>query len=1653
MPTNLKDKYFGASTTPAPSTTKGAPAPKATTTKSAIYDKYFGPKPAGPKLVPGIEPKVAAGPKLVPGIEPQVALGPKPMEGYRPEVVIQATVPFGGMDLDKTFTSASSTLAMPNPEMIQKAEKITGAVSGKLKEWEEAKGGDDKGFRKFVATGINSTVRMFDDIGSKQNKLYESLTGRGGNGVTPRAPASRDQIAREALDYAVALSNIPAPLIETGIAAMKATPGVGSAAGNTVEGGFAKLSGVAQRLTEGGIDIAKNMGVEITPEWEKTVTDVGVNTLLWAVFAGTAKAGSKVKGVRDVRSATDMVKPMHEQLGVDTKTTLLGQVKKVDDAQLRTSYKNTLDRIAAEGGPDVAVKMDIADTAYRMSKDYNDMGPAGFAAKWDPLFEQAQIAGEQLNAKALEKMDDIEVKTKGQAVAEAIHAPVTNKTLREIRTFDPDMQLAFESELVRMGDEKFPSIQERAAKDGVAVKNIADKLDPRPAHYDIETGELRFNDTAINETMRGLAEGKILRIGEGKQTRVFRMRDGESIGAAKQRLMDTMYDHEVAHIKTITPDDIAQMRAAKSTGDMTKFNEIRKDLEQRAESFRFEKGREISQEQFAALDESLSRTQNLEDVRAEMRDLQYKSKAQEASYQDWRKTRTEPNADYQMRFDKEVALRKKLGEAKSAYRKATPDAIRGAIERTVAREKGKLSVERAKLGDKADVKTRKLEVRLLRERILRRLEKQNIKQNFETKKQAIVEKFNKRGEAQQIIKDYMIENRVPKAVRGSFIAQLKNAKNATDATKVIDSIREQYSKYERKETRGRIMKLMEKTKVERQASGLNKGKFTAEVQRKLDKINKLLKEDRQIMMGAVMKEVDQFWKDNPNAVELPDAIAAKLELAEMSGLKSQTVAQLQNTEASIRGLIEEGKTERQMKMDERRRVDDNFVRNANEQSLGRTDKPLETQADIKVMQKAINDSVARGWWNSSQPLGILVRRLGGVVSQLASETVGAVDRAAGRLADAGKNLEAKLQATYGKKWNDTVHKMATEQFDLGDMTDANGNTVRVRTTKMQAMDLYNALLDKDKAAALLDKDGNGYSPAIIDGMLSVLDESDKRMADYIRESYAEIYPEMQKVFEEHTGVPLGNVENYSGHARWEGMAERFAEMNPLESILKDSDNRRLSTSPIAVKTRSGFTGKLKLSDNPFADLMQYRQKVGHYIETAEQAARWRKLVSDSTFRDGILKKYGKEYMDGLDYHVANIERGGADLKKMSRLQRGFYELSQQVSGALIANPRVWMGQLSSLPQFTGETVRLGGSKGAWLRGARKVKANAALLDKYVPTLKARYMDAPAEIVARFGGDRGKFRRGMEKFKKGQGAITEAFDKFTTMRGASGMFESMTEFYQSKGHDLSRAYELAGQDVARMVADTQSTKSFLGKSRLETQTSWLQPMTALQNQPNKIAHSMVQAIADVKTGKLTKAKAAEYLVWTGVIQPAMYYGLRAGTTVAMSSALYAFLKSVGADEEAEKVKAKAEKKRQEESVAQGVAGAMFSNATGFLVAGDVIMTMQNNLIGGKNYELRPSLSDVAIDDIMGAIEQWNAGDIDEAAALSVRSISRANGIGDPLGLINAYLAAASEKNKTRKAEEKKEANKNKTMAEKIAESKERKAKAKAKKEAERKKATK
>jgi len=1653
MPASLKDKYFGASTTPTTASTKTPAAPKTSPTKSAIYDKYFGPKPAGPKLVPGIEPQVAAGPKLVPGIEPQVAYGPKVREDYKPPVVIQATVPFGGMDLDKTFTSASSTLAVPNPEMIQKAEKITGAVSGKLKEWEGAKGGDDKGVRKTIATGINSTVRMFEDIGSKQNKLYESLTGRKGNGLTPTAPASREQIAREALDYAVALSNIPAPIIETGIAGLKSTPGLGSLAGNTVEGGFAKLSGVAQRLTEGGIDIAKQMGIEVTPEWEKTVTDVGVNTLLWAAFAGVAKGSGKIKSVGEMRSSADMVKPMHQQLGIDSNKSLLGEVKKVDDAQLRTAYKNTLDRIASEGGPDVAVKMDIADTAYRMAKDYNDMGPAGFSAKWDPLFEQAKIAGEQLNAKAMQKMDDVEVQTKAQAVAEAIHKPASSKTVREVRKFDPDMQLAFESELVRIGDEKFPSIQERAAKDGVAVRNIMDKADTRPAHYDIETGELRFNDAAINETMRGLAEGKILRIGEGKQTRVFRMRDGESIGSAKQRLMDAMYDHEVAHIKTITPDDIAQMRAAKATGDMTKFNDIRKDLEQRAETFRFEKGREISQEQFAALDESLARTQNLEDVRSSLRELEFKNKAQEASYQDWRKTRTEPNADYQVRFDKEVALRKQLGEAKAAYQKATPDAIRGAIERTVAREKGKLSVERAKLGDKADVKTRKLEVKLLRERILRRLEKQNVKESFEGKKQAIVEKFGKKGEAQQIIKDYMVENRVPKEVRGGFIAQLKNAKNASDAARVIDSIREQYSKYERKEARTRIVKLIERTKVERQASGLNKGKFTAETQRKLDQIKKLMKEDRQIMMGSVMKEVDQFWKDNPDALELPDALAAKLELAEMSGLKSQTVAQLQNTEANIRGLMEEGKTERQMKMEERRRVDDNFIRNANEQSLGRTEKPLETQADIKVMQKAINESVARGWWNSSQPLGILVRRLGKAVGQLASETIGAVDRAAGRLADAGKKLEAKLESTYGKRWNDTVHEMATKQFDLGDMTDANGNTVRVRTTKMQAMDLYNALLDKDKAAALLNKDGNGYSQGMVDAMLGVLDEGDKKMADYIRESYKEIYPEMQKVFEERTGVPLGNVENYSGHARWEGMAERFAEMNPLESVLKDADNRRLSTSPIAVKTRSGFSGKLKLSDNPFADLMQYRQKVGHYIETAEQAARWRKLVSDSTFRDGILKKYGKEYLEGLDYHVANIERGGADLKKMSRLQKGFYELSQQVSGALIANPRVWMGQLSSLPQFTGETVRLGGSKGAWLRGARKVKANAALLDKYVPTLKARYADAPAEIVARFGADRSKFRRGLEKFKKGQGSITEAFDKFTTMRGASGMFESMTEFYQSKGHDLNRAYELAGQDVARMVADTQSTKSFLGKSRLETQTSWIQPMTALQNQPNKIAHSMVQAIADVKTGKLTKAKAAEYLVWTGVIQPAMYYSLRAGTTVAMTSALYAFLKGIGADEEAEKVRAKAEKKRQEESVAQGIAGAMFSNATGFLVAGDAIMTAQNNLIGGKNYELRPSLSDVAVDDILGAIEQWNAGDIDEAAALSIRSISRANGIGDPLGLINAYLASASEKNKTRKAEEKKEASKNRTMAEKIADSKARKEKARAKKEAERKKATK
>src|SRR5690606_328655 len=117
-----------------------------------------------------------------------------------------------------------------------------------------------------------------------------------------------------------------------------------------------------------------------------------------------------------------------------------------------------------------------------------------------------------------------------------------------------------------------------------------------------------------------------------------------------------------------------------------------------------------------------------------------------------------------------------------------------------------------------------------------RARKEALRGRMEAQKNEIRGRIATKAEAQQLIVDFMRENRVPKDVRVQAITGLKNAKNPKDVLNVLQEMRKNWDEYDRKQTVKDIRQMFKDNSPEANKSGLKEGKMTADAQRELNQI-------------------------------------------------------------------------------------------------------------------------------------------------------------------------------------------------------------------------------------------------------------------------------------------------------------------------------------------------------------------------------------------------------------------------------------------------------------------------------------------------------------------------------------------------------------------------------------------------------------------------------------------------------------------------------------------------------------------------------------------------------------------------------------------------------------------------------------------------
>lgn len=879
--------------------------------------------------------------------------------------------------------------------------------------------------------------------------------------------------------------------------------------------------------------------------------------------------------------------------------------------------------------------------------------------------------------------------------------------------------------------------------------------------------------------------------------------------------------------------------------------------------------------------------------------------------------------------------------------------------------------------------------------------KDRLKERFQT--DAIIQKIRDKAtsgfEARRAIVKYYRDN-VPREFKGDvakrILSDVKNATSRTDLEAAFRKIATEYNKAERKTLVSNLKEDLKAATELRKVRGIRQAKF-GDQQPLLDQLRKTAETmDRGTAYQKIVENTKKYSAE-AGYPSIPDDVVIQNQILETAGMDQQTNSQLKNTLSILHQIMEKGRTDQADHMAVKAAVRLENLEGMREDLTGSKEKLNETQPDVKTMQKG-NALIEfpKSVLAESSTLGSLTKRLSARMYDLFKTTAEGVTREAKTFNDESMALVQKIADAYGKEADVERTKFLKDQTDFGMMKgtpDAEGKSadIHVQTTRGLALDLYMKLKDPYMKDRLTNAGGNAYTPEIIEKMLSVLTPEDKAIGDHIIKGiYAKWFEPLSKAVQGMRGSPLAPREGFAGVARYAELGPN--ETDVVQNMMHTDEAARASQTPGSARSRSGFMGKIQLSNDPVMDSLNYIRQVNHFIEMGDQVQQWNQVVNDQTIMRAIEKQRGKAFTQTFKYQVENVTRGSlAPLTQMS--QKLMQDLGQNLTNSLLANTPTLAGHFSAIFQFRAYAE----NGGSFWKGVAKAFAKDSELDTHVPMLETMNFKTPNELRDTIGNpttnDVAKF---FQKVREADHAPLQAIVSAMTRMGASGLFEDRIAKYVKEGHELTEAKALAGRDVNALIYDIQPTKSYLGKSQIQTDGN-LTLFSQLRDKPMKISQAGLDAIDMARNGHMTKAEAAGFLYWNNVVQPVANSVLRTMAHTATFAALAGAAKGLGYDKAAKDYAQKAG-----DYFGKTVPASLVGIGEGFLgttsLLGESLVNGVANVVLHQNGTVQPGLVAGVLAEIGNIATDAAAGKWTDAALRGFTIGAHTAGIAD-MGLID------------------------------------------------------
>jgi GNAT superfamily N-acetyltransferase len=663
-----------------------------------------------------------------------------------------------------------------------------------------------------------------------------------------------------------------------------------------------------------------------------------------------------------------------------------------------------------------------------------------------------------------------------------------------------------------------------------------------------------------------------------------------------------------------------------------------------------------------------------------------------------------------------------------------------------------------------------------------------------------------------------------------------------------------------------IRKQLKKAKPKKK-EGILKGKFTADVQNKLDDIASHIDDDRDLMRAKMLKNMDAYDKGE---IAYEEMRLANEQLS-MRGIKGMTSQELLHVLENVKSLKEGGKTIRQAERDantERvhgirsavmRVVTGDKGLKAGRQSVPR--RQLATQAGF--LEKLINWQY--GWDNlldklsklhKSEPYQSPLSQFGNEVHRAEALEAASTVKWMSQVRDAAARIfDAKTDSQINAELN-----RLTEETTLGPFANADGAEITLTLTRDQLIKKYMELQDPTLEATFIggvnEDTGRSYgmrwTDEIIEAVQSELTSQEKAWADWQMAFYRRYYNSVNAVYRQVYGVDLPFNPMYSP-------INRDVDIEIPENVLLAKEAvHYASTVNGSLKSRQANVKALKFTSATQV-LVNHILRMEHFKAWNDTMSDLRRIFGNPDIRRGIEQYHGMPILKTIDEFMQDMARGGVAREKINRtadtLRRNF------TKAILGFKPAIALKQIPSVLAYSTEMPL-----GDFVAGVADFWADPVghykFLTENSSALKKRWGEGfERDIRFAMKQDWVKQLSGKTDVTRWFMGLIRAGDKFATMQGAWAQYQS-----QRKAGKSQEAAIAAAEDTTNRTQPTSEISTLAPGQR---GGSLLKLWTMFQNQPNKYFRIIADNARNLKYHRGSPIKAAANIVTAWAVLPMLF----------------------------------------------------------------------------------------------------------------------------------------------------------------------------------------